>query len=278
MLAFAPRPAGAGRSERLKVVTTFTVHRRHGAERRRRRGGRRVADQAGRRDPLLPADARRHPAGAQDADLILWNGLNLEQWFERFLRNLGDVPSVVLSDGVEPMGIAEGPYDGQAEPARLDVAAEAALIYVENIRDGAEPSIDPANAEIYAANAAAYADEIRAFAEPIRARARGDPRGAALARDLGGRVQLPRPRLRPQRALHLADQRRPAGHAAAGAQGDRRGARARDPGGLLARAPSRPTPPSRSRARPARPTAACSTSTACPSRTGRCRPISTCCG
>src|ERR687892_2575054 len=47
---------------------------------------------------------------AQDADLILWNGLNLELWFERFLDNLSDVPSVVLSEGIEPMGIAEGPY------------------------------------------------------------------------------------------------------------------------------------------------------------------------
>ena len=53
---------------------------------------------------------------AQDADLILWNGLNLEQWFERFLRNLGDVPSAVLSDGVEPMGIVEGPYEGKPNP------------------------------------------------------------------------------------------------------------------------------------------------------------------
>ncbi|MEL6677647.1 MAG: zinc ABC transporter substrate-binding protein, partial [Pseudomonadota bacterium] len=36
--------------------------------------------------------------GAQDADLILWNGMNLEQWFERFLDNLGEVPSVTVTD------------------------------------------------------------------------------------------------------------------------------------------------------------------------------------
>ena len=47
---------------------------------------------------------------------VLWNGLNLEQWFEQFLDNLGDVPSAVLTEGVEPMGIAEGPYAGKANP------------------------------------------------------------------------------------------------------------------------------------------------------------------
>ena len=38
---------------------------------------------------------------ASDADLILWNGMNLELWFEQFLRNLGDVPSVTVSEGIE---------------------------------------------------------------------------------------------------------------------------------------------------------------------------------
>ena len=46
---------------------------------------------------------------AQKADLILWNGLNLELWFEKFFDNLRDVPSAVVSDGVEPMSISEGP-------------------------------------------------------------------------------------------------------------------------------------------------------------------------
>src|SRR6188508_1321152 len=53
---------------------------------------------------------------AQCADLVLWNGMNLERWFERFFGNLKNVPSVVLSEGIEPIGIDEGPYMGKPNP------------------------------------------------------------------------------------------------------------------------------------------------------------------
>jgi manganese/iron transport system substrate-binding protein len=160
------QPALAQETGRPKVVTTFTVLADM---------ARNVAGDAAEVESLTkpgaeihyyqptPGDIRR----AMGADLILWNGLNLEQWFERFLRNLGDVPSAVVSDGVEPMGIAEGPYSGKPNPHAW-MSPEAAVIYVGNIRD-ALAEIDPANAEVYAANAEAYITEIRAVAEPIRA-------------------------------------------------------------------------------------------------------------
>ena len=110
-----------------------------------------------------PGDIRR----AQGAQLVLWNGLNLELWFERFFRNLRDVPSVVVSDGVEPMGIAEGPYTGKPNPHAW-MSPTAALIYVDNIRD-AFVQYDPANAETYKANAEAYKARITATIEPIKA-------------------------------------------------------------------------------------------------------------
>ena len=53
---------------------------------------------------------------AQQADLVLWNGLNLERWFERFFGNLRKVPSAVLTEGIEPIGIEEGPYTGKPNP------------------------------------------------------------------------------------------------------------------------------------------------------------------
>jgi manganese/iron transport system substrate-binding protein len=103
---------------------------------------------------------------AQGADLILWNGLNLELWFERFFQNLRDVPGVVVSDGVEPMGIAEGPYSGKPNPHAW-MSPVAAGIYVDNIA-AAFAEHDPANAATYRANAEAYKAKIEATVGPIR--------------------------------------------------------------------------------------------------------------
>jgi manganese/iron transport system substrate-binding protein len=105
---------------------------------------------------------------AQDADLVLWNGLNLEQWFEQFFENVKDVPQVVLTDGIEPMGIAEGPYTGKPNPHAW-MSPSNALVYVENIRK-ALVQYDPANADAYNANAAAYSEQIKAIDAPLRAR------------------------------------------------------------------------------------------------------------
>jgi manganese/iron transport system substrate-binding protein len=163
ILGLAASPAAA---ERLKVFTTFTVIADM---------ARNVAGEAADVESLTKPGAEIHyyqptPGDilrAQGADLILWNGLNLEQWFDRFLRNLGDVPSAVVSDGVEPIGIVEGPYEGKPNPHAW-MSPEIGLIYVENIRK-ALAEADPANAEIYGANAAAYSERLRALAEPIRA-------------------------------------------------------------------------------------------------------------
>ena len=103
---------------------------------------------------------------AQDAQLVLWNGLNLERWFEKFFRNLSDVPGVVVSDGVKPMSIGEGPYTGKPNPHAW-MSLDNALIYVDNIRD-AFVEYDPDNAETYRANAEAYKAELVAAVGPIR--------------------------------------------------------------------------------------------------------------
>jgi manganese/iron transport system substrate-binding protein len=104
---------------------------------------------------------------AQGAQLVLWNGLNLEQWFERFFRNLKGVPGVVVSQGVEPIGISEGPYRGKPNPHAW-MSPRSALIYVDNIRD-AFVKYDPANAATYKANAEAYKQQINAAIAPIKA-------------------------------------------------------------------------------------------------------------
>src|SRR5690606_21984711 len=103
---------------------------------------------------------------ARDAQLILWNGLGLELWFEKFFRRLSNIPSAVVSEGVEPMGIAEGPYNGKPNPHAW-MSPSAALIYVDNIRDALSQH-DTANAATYRANAEAYKQQITATVTPIR--------------------------------------------------------------------------------------------------------------
>ena len=98
---------------------------------------------------------------AQQADLVLWNGLNLERWFERFFANVKDVPSVVVTEGVEPMSIHGGEYDGKPNPHAW-MSVSNAKIYVKNI-EAALAKHDPAHAENYHKNAAAYLAKLEAM-------------------------------------------------------------------------------------------------------------------
>ncbi|MEO0397582.1 MAG: metal ABC transporter substrate-binding protein [Cyanobacteria bacterium P01_A01_bin.137] len=102
---------------------------------------------------------------AQEADLILYNGMNLERWFEQFLGNVQDVPSALLTEGIEPIPIAEGPYTNKPNPHAW-MSPKNALVYVENIRQ-AFVELDPDNADIYNANAAAYSEQISAIDQEL---------------------------------------------------------------------------------------------------------------
>jgi manganese/iron transport system substrate-binding protein len=103
---------------------------------------------------------------AQEADLVVWNGLNLERWFEKFFQNVKDVPAVVVSEGITPLSITEGPYDGKPNPHAWMSPANA-LIYVENIRR-ALTQLLPAEAGYFQTQAQAYGEKIRALDAPIR--------------------------------------------------------------------------------------------------------------
>jgi manganese transport system substrate-binding protein len=103
---------------------------------------------------------------AQDADLVLYNGMNLERWFEPFYGNLKDVPSVLLTAGIEPIPIAEGPYENKPNPHAW-MSPRNALIYVENIRQ-AFVELDPENAEVYNTNAAAYSEKLKALDQQLQ--------------------------------------------------------------------------------------------------------------
>jgi manganese/iron transport system substrate-binding protein len=151
----------------FRVVTTFTVIQDIAQN---------VAGEAAVVESITKPGAEIHDyqptpldvVRAQAADLVLWNGFNLERWFEKFFENVKNVPSAVVSDGIEPMGIAEGPYTGKPNPHAW-MSPKNALIYIENIRK-ALVQHNPANTDVYNRNAAAYAAKIRAIDEPLRKR------------------------------------------------------------------------------------------------------------
>jgi len=156
----------ADAAEKFKAVTTFTVIADIAKN---------VAGDTAEVESITRAGAEIHNyqptprdiVKAQDADLILWNGLNLETWFQRFFQNLRDIPGVVVSEGVEPIGIAEGPYTGKPNPHAW-MSPTDVKIYVDNIA-AAFAKYDPENAEAYKANAEAYKAKIDATVAPVRA-------------------------------------------------------------------------------------------------------------
>lgn len=164
--------ASAGAAEKLKVVTTFTVIADMAQN---------VAGDAAEVVSITKSGAEIHGYDptprdllrAQGADLILWNGLNLERWFEQFFSNLREVPAATVTEGIEPMPISGGAYDGKPNPHAW-MALDSALIYVDNIRKALSEA-DPTNAEVYAANAARYSKEIEATIGPLRQSLRSLP-------------------------------------------------------------------------------------------------------
>ncbi|QYX57669.1 metal ABC transporter substrate-binding protein [Roseovarius sp. SCSIO 43702] len=165
-------PLAAAEGDPLKVVTTFTVLADM---------ARNVAGDAAKVVSITKPGAEIHGyeptpqdiVRASDADLILWNGMNLELWFEQFIANLGDLPSATLTDGIDPISIASGSYEGQPNPHAW-MGLDNALIYVDNI-EAALSAADPDNSETYAANAAAYKDRIAETIAPLRERVQAVP-------------------------------------------------------------------------------------------------------
>ncbi|OCG62767.1 metal ABC transporter substrate-binding protein [Gilliamella apicola] len=153
--------------KKFKVVTTFTVIQDIAQN---------VAGDAAIVESITKVGAEIHEYDPtpQDitkvlsADLVLWNGLNLELWFKRFFEDVKDVPSVVVTEGIEPMPIREGSYKGNPNPHAW-MSPTLALIYIENIR-AAFVKYDPKNTAIYNRNAADYIAKIKALDAPLRER------------------------------------------------------------------------------------------------------------
>ncbi|MEB6338140.1 metal ABC transporter substrate-binding protein [Serratia rhizosphaerae] len=153
--------------KKLRVVTTFTIIQDIAQN---------VAGDAAVVESITKPGAEIHDyqptprdiVKAQHADLILWNGMNLERWFQRFFENIKQVPAAVVTEGITPQPIREGPYNGNPNPHAW-MSPTNALVYIENIRK-ALVKYDPANAKTYNRNAKAYSEKIAALDAPLRER------------------------------------------------------------------------------------------------------------
>lgn len=154
-------------AEKLKVITTFTIIQDIAQN---------IAGDAATVESITKPGAEIHDyqptprdiVKAQSAQLVLWNGMNLERWFTRFFENVKNVPAVVVTEGITPLPIREGAYNGNPNPHAW-MSPSNALTYIENIRKGLVQA-DPANAETYNRNAKAYAEKIKALDAPLRER------------------------------------------------------------------------------------------------------------
>lgn len=121
-------------------------------------------------DPL-PKDVQL----TTDADVVFYNGLNLEggnSWFEKLLLTAGksekDAPVFRLSEGVEPKHLTTKGKESEEDPhAWLDI--RNGIKYAENAKN-ALVKVDPDHAAEYEKNAEAYIAELKKLHEEAVAR------------------------------------------------------------------------------------------------------------
>ena len=178
---------------KLKIVTTFTIFADIAQQ---------IAGDKANVVSVTKAGAEIHNyqptpkdiLKTQGADLILWHGMNLELWFDKFYQNIKDVPKAVLTKGITPLSINGGEYAGKPNPHAW-MSTSNAIIYIENIRL-ALTKIDPVNARYYQQNAKRYGEEVSSLALPYKQQILALPKNqrwlvssegafSYLARDLG---------------------------------------------------------------------------------------------
>lgn len=110
---------------------------------------------------------------ASGADLIIENGLGLELWFRRFTAAAGDVPTVTLSDGMQPLLIEEDAYAGKPNPHAW-MSPQRTMVYVDRLVESFS-RLDPEGAETFEANARAYKQKLQILDDELRTTLRSIP-------------------------------------------------------------------------------------------------------
>ena len=116
-----------------------------------------------------PSDVQR----ASSADLIVENGLGLELWARKFTSSAGDIPTLTLSDGMQPLLIEEDAYAGKPNPHAW-MSPQRTMVYVDQLQK-AFSELDPDGADQFAANALAYKKELKRLDQELRSALKAIP-------------------------------------------------------------------------------------------------------
>lgn len=160
-------PKAEAGDEKILVVSSFTII----SDMARQIGGEKVevhnlvptGEDPHEYEPL-PDDIK----AAEDADVLLYNGMNLEGgeegWFMKMIESTNQDINIAfeLTDGAEPMYLSGD--DGQDEEINPHsfIDPQVGMLMAENLRDALQ-TVDPENKDYYEENASAYLEELAAI-------------------------------------------------------------------------------------------------------------------
>ena len=103
---------------------------------------------------------------AQGANLIVENGLGLERWAQRFVSAAGSVPTVTLSEGMQPELIAGDVAAGKPNPHAW-MSPKRTQHYVDRLVQ-AFSQLDPAGSLEFRQRGEAYKQQLRQLDQELR--------------------------------------------------------------------------------------------------------------
>ncbi|MBU8908771.1 metal ABC transporter substrate-binding protein [Desertibacillus haloalkaliphilus] len=99
----------------------------------------------------IPSDFQK----VSDADVFYINGFNLEEWLEGLVQNVGDVPTVEVTESITPIKLEGGDVDDPHSWMNVTNVITKVETIVNDLVER-----DPEGEEVYRENAAAYIEEL----------------------------------------------------------------------------------------------------------------------